>query len=205
MLLDGVDIGGGDQLVDFIPMAAHEAAHAALALVILSGRIVFGDQGPGIHGCLCRFQRGAPALEQPAAHHRILDAIRAIQVPGIARAARAAARLVVRHVPAGAWVVGLLGFPGNDAALDVDFPGTGARTVHAVRAAHDFVVCPAQPVCIFPGAVFDGGAAVAIRKALLGQSEMNEAIEEVAHSDSFSARHGRVAAGIAPPGDSGAH
>src|SRR3972149_3649454 len=44
--------------------------------------------------------RLAPALQQPSAHHRVLHAVRAVEIPAVARAARAAARLVIGHVPA---------------------------------------------------------------------------------------------------------
>src|SRR5207344_2465104 len=94
--------------------------------------------------------------------HRILDAVRAVEVPAVARAARAAARLVIGHVPARARVVGLLRFPGDDAALDVDLPRARAGAVDAVRGAHDLVVRPAVAVGIFPGPVFAGDDAVAV-------------------------------------------
>ena len=63
----------------------------------------------------------------------------------------------LHHVPAGAWVIGLLGFPGDDAALDVNLPRAGARAVHAVGGAHDLVVRPAVAVGVLPAAVFAGG------------------------------------------------
>src|SRR5665811_549240 len=100
-----------------------------------------------------RQARFTPVLEQARTDHRVLDAVGAVQIPAVARATRAAAWLVVGHVPARTWVIGLLGFPGHDAALDVNFPGAGSRAVHAVRAAHDLVMGPAVAVGVFPGAV----------------------------------------------------
>ena len=87
--------------------------------------------------------RLAPQLQQAAAHHRMLHAVGRIQIPGIARATRAAARLVVRQVGTRARIVGLLRLPGDDAALDVDLPRARAGAVHPMRGADDFVVLPA--------------------------------------------------------------
>ncbi len=181
MFFDGVDVGRGDELVHLVPAAAHEAAHATHLLVVASGRGVLDDHAPGIHRRLAHLQRRAPALQQAAAHHRVLDAVGAVQVPGIRGTAGAAARLVVGHVPACARVVGLLRLPGDDAALDVDLPAAAAGAVHAVRAAHDLVVRPAVAVGVLPGAVFTGGHAVVAGEAFLGQAEVGEAVEEVAH------------------------
>ena len=50
-------------------------------------------------------------------------------------------------------IVRLLGFPGDDAALHVDFPRTGPGTVHPMGGAHNFVVLPAFTVTIFPTTV----------------------------------------------------
>ena len=164
VLLDRVDVGGGDDLVDLVPARAHEAAQAAHALVVAALGVVLDDRSPGIDRVV-RQARLAPALQQAAAHHRVLHAVGAVQVPAVAGAARAAARLVVGHVPARARVVGLLGFPGDDAALDVDLPRARAGAVDAVGGAHDLVVRPAVAVGVLPGAVFAGGHAVAAGEA----------------------------------------
>ena len=180
VFLDGVDVRRGDHLVDFIPAGAHEAAHAAHALVFLALGVVLGDGGPGFHRGMD--QPGlAPELEQAPAHHGVFHAVGGIQVPAVAGAARAAARFVVRHVPAGAGVVGLLGFPGDDAALDVDLPRAGARAVHAVGGAHDLVVGPAVAVRVFPGAVFTGGDAVVLGEGLFRLREVAQSVEKMAH------------------------
>ena len=99
VLPDRVDVGGGDDLVDLVPARAGEAAQAAHALPALALGVVGDDSGPGQHrghGAA----RLAPGLEQAAAHHRVLHAIGAVEIPAVARAAGAAARLVVGHVPA---------------------------------------------------------------------------------------------------------
>ncbi|GBC55466.1 hypothetical protein PSNTI_09210 [Stutzerimonas stutzeri] len=94
VLLDGVDVGRGDDLVDFVPARADEAAHAALALVGLGLGLVLDDAGPGVH-------RGhvapcfTPQLEQRLAHLGVLQAVGAVDVPAVAGTARAAAWLVV--------------------------------------------------------------------------------------------------------------
>src|SRR5690606_23852004 len=97
---------------------------------------------------------GTPPLQQATAHHGVFHAVGGIQVPAVGRPPRATARLVVGHVPAGAGVVGLLGFPGGDATLHIDLPAAAAGAVHAVRAAYDLVVRPAVAVAVFPGTVF---------------------------------------------------
>ncbi len=180
--LDRVDVGGGDDLVDLVPARADEAAEAAHLLVVAALGVVLDDGRPGGDRVM-RQARLAPALQQPAAHHRVLDAVRAVQVPAVARAARAAARLVVGHVPARARVVGLLRLPGDDAALDVDLPRARAGAVDAVRGAHDLVVRPAVAVGVFPGAVLAGGDAVVVGEAFSRAGEVVESIEKVAHAD----------------------
>ena len=179
--LDRVDVGRGDQLVDLVPVAANEAAHAAHRLVVAAGRIVLDDGRPGIDRRGRRLQRFAPAFDQPGADHRVLDPVGAVQVPGVAGAPGATARLVVRHVPARARVVGLLGFPGDDAALHVDLPRARAGAVHPVGRADDLVVGPAGAVGVLPGPVLAGDEAVVVGEGGLGQAEMGQSVEEVAH------------------------
>src|SRR5690606_10870135 len=94
VLPDGVDVGGGDDLVDLVPAGPDEAAHAALALVGLGAGLVLDDAGPGVHRRQ-RTTRLAPELEQRLAHLGVLQAVGAVDVPAVAGAARAAARLVV--------------------------------------------------------------------------------------------------------------
>ena len=181
MLLDRVHIGCSDHLVDFVPGAAHEAAQAALLLPVTARSAVLDDAGPGVHRALGQGNGSAPVLEQAATHHGVLHAVGAVQVPAVAGAACAATGFVVGQVGAGAGVVGLLGFPGDDAALDVDLPRARARAVHTVGGAHDLVVRPAVAVGVFPGAVFTVGFAVALCKCLAGLREVREAIEKMAH------------------------
>jgi len=191
MAADRVDVGGGDDLVDFVPRRAHEAAHAALLLPAATHFVVADDRRPCVdRGRLLRARR-APRLQQPAAHHRVFHAVRAVQVPAVARPARATARLVVRQVGARARVIRLLRLPGDDAALDVDLPRARTRAVRAVRRAHDLVVLPAVAIRVFPGAVFAGGQAVAIGENFGGLGEEGESIEQVAHSVGLHALSGR--------------
>jgi hypothetical protein len=182
VLLDGVHIGRGDDLVDFVPAGTGKAAQPAHLLVGAAPGVVLDDAGPGGHRVM-RQAGFAPALQQPPAHHGVFHAVGAVQVPAVAGAARAAARFVVGHVPAGARVVRLLGFPGDDAALDVDLPAAAAGAVHAVGGAHDLVVGPAVAVGVFPGAVFAGGDTVVAGKALARVGEIAQAVEKVAHDD----------------------
>ena len=93
-----IGIGRGDDFVDLVPGRADEAAEAALAHVGRALAGVFDDRLPGRDR---RPQRArlAPQLEQPRAHQRIFHAVAGIEIPGVARAARAAARLVVGSLP----------------------------------------------------------------------------------------------------------
>ena len=159
--LDRVDVRRGDDLLHLVPGRAHEAAEPARRLVGLRLRRVVDDRLPRLDraqalACL------APGAHQRAAHHRVLDPVRAVQVPGVRRAARAAARLVVGHVGARARVVRLLRLPGDDAALDVDLPAARAGAVGAVGRAHDLVVLPALAVAVLPRPVLARDHAVAV-------------------------------------------
>src|SRR5690606_10422863 len=107
--------------------------------------------------------RLAPMTNQPRAHERVFDPRARVEIPTVARPARAAARLVVGQVGPGARVVGLLGLPGDDAALDIDLPRARAGAVHPVRRTHDLVRRPALPVGIFPIALLVRGDAVTVR------------------------------------------
>ena len=183
VLLDRVDVGGGDDLVDLVPARAYEAAEAAHALVIAARRVVLDDRRPCRHR-IVREARRAPVLEQPGAHQRVLDAIRAVQIPAVRSTPRAAARLVVGHVPARARIVGLLRLPRDDPALDVDLPRARARAVGAVGRAHDLVVRPAIAVSVLPRAVFAGCHSVVAGEWFLGVREVSEAVEKMAHLES---------------------
>ena len=126
--------------------------------------------------------RLAPQLEQAAAHHRVLHAVGRIQIPGVAGATRAAARFMVRQVGAGPGIIGLLGLPGDDAALDVDLPGARAGAVHPMRGADDFVVLPALPVTVLPLARLVRDDAMPVGEGVDLLSEEGQPVEEVAHS-----------------------
>ncbi len=176
VLLDGVDVGRGDDLVDLVPAGTDEAAHAALALVGLGAGLVLDDAGPGVHRRQ-RTARLAPQLEQRFAHLGVLQAVGAVDVPAVAGAARAAARLVVGQVVAGARVVGLLGFPGDQAVLHVDLPGARPGAVHPVGGAHDLVVLPARAVNILPVAGLDAGLAMTVGELTLLAIEEAQLVE----------------------------
>ena len=171
VFLDGVDVGGSHHLIDLIPARTHKATQAAHALVVTALGVGLDNAGPRLNRVTA--QAGfTPAFEQAPAHQRVLDAVGAVQIPAVAGAARAAAWLVVGHVPAGAGVVGLLGFPGHDAAFDIHLPGARAGAVHTVGGAHNLVMRPAVAVGVFPGAVFAGGDTVVTRERLSGLREI---------------------------------
>ena len=128
-----------------------------------------------------RGARLAPQLQQPRADQRIFHPVAGIEIPAVGGAARAAARLVVGQVGPRARIVGLLGLPGDDAALDVDLPGAGAGAVGAVRRAHDLVVLPALAIAVLPAAVLRCGDAVAVGEGLRDLVEEGQAVEKMAH------------------------
>src|SRR5690606_13154688 len=189
VLLDGVDVGRGDDLVDLRPAGAHEAAQAALALVGLGLDRVLDDARPGLD----RLQvtaRLAPQLEQRLAHLGVFQAVGAVDVPAVAGAARTAAGLVVGQVVAGARVVGLLGFPGDQAVLHVDPPAAGAGAVHPVSGTHDLVVLPAVAIDVLPVTGFLAGLAVSVGELALLALEEAHLVQKMTHCG-FSSQAGR--------------
>ena len=193
VVLDGVGVGGCHHLVHFVPAGAHKAALATTGLVFLGLFRVLADAFPGIDGAHA-LARLTPHLHQLAAHHGVLHALCRVHVPAVGRPTRAAARLMVGQVGPGAGVVGLLGFPGDQAVLHVHLPAAGAGAVHAVRAAHDLVVLPALAICVFPLAVFFHHRAVAVREGGFHLAHEFQSVEKMAHGASVCAR-----CGTAPP------
>ncbi len=180
---DGMDVGGGDDLVDLVPARTDEAAEAAARLIAAPRLRVVNDRGPGLD----RPHRLAPLAPQPdqcAAHQRVFEPVGAVDVPGIGGAAGTAARLVIGKIGTGTRIVGLLGFPCHDAALDIDFPGTGSGAIDAMRGAHDFVMLPALAITVLPFPVFVGDGAVAIGKCDALGREVTQAVEKMAHDGS---------------------
>jgi hypothetical protein len=88
---------------------------------------------------------------------------------------------MIGQIVAGARVVGLLGFPGHQPILDVDFPATGAGAVHAVGRAHDFVVLPAGAVGILPAAILVGDDAVIAGEGIGDFLEEIQPVEKMTH------------------------
>ena len=146
VLLDRVHVGGGDDLHRLFPGHADHAAAATLRLVGARLLRVLNDLGPRVDGIPEALLGLAEHVEEDAAHVGVLDTGRRVLVPRERRTTRAAAGLVLGHVRAGRRVVSLLGFPGDDAVLDVDLPRARARAVHAMGGAHDLVVAPALAV-----------------------------------------------------------
>ena len=87
----------------------------ALVRVSLNG-------GPRFHRILAGFTLGAIQVEQTATDQRMLDAVRAVQIPGERSTALAAARLMIRQILASARIVGLLHFVGDQPVLDKNSP-----------------------------------------------------------------------------------
>ena len=181
-----VDIGSGNHVVHFVPVGAQETTLAALALIATHRFRVGNNRFPGRHRRQ-RLTMLAPGLQQRRAHHRMLHTVGAVEVPGVRGATGTTTRFVVRHIRAGTWIVRLLGFPGNDATLDVNLPRTRPRTVGAVRRTDDLVVLPTLAVGIFPGTILGRGLTVAIGKLLFVCAEKFQSIDKVTHVVSFNA------------------
>ncbi len=170
--LDRVDLRGRDQFQHRVPVGAAEPALAAGLLPALPlGRV--GDQRlPGRHRIVVLAAGLLPQVQQRPAAVRVLDAQRAVQVPGVRNSALAAARLVRRQRRVQRRIVQPLHLPRHQAVLDVDHPRAPADAVHAVRAAHDLVVLPPVPVELLPAAeargrfVFDPSDCIACRHAV---------------------------------------
>src|SRR5690606_5285154 len=180
-LFRSVDVGRGDQRLHLVPVGTHEAAQAAVVLVAFGLLRVLDDAGPGVHRVRVVGQGGAPQLDQRLADQRVLEAVGAVDVPAVTGAARTAAGLVVGQVGAGAGVVGLLGFPGDQAVLHVDLPAAGAGAVRPMGGAHDLVVLPALPVAVFPFTRFVTGFAMAVGEGRWAFDEVSQAVNEMTH------------------------
>jgi hypothetical protein len=82
VFLDRVDVGGGDERVDLVPAAAHEAAHAAHLLVVAARvRRCSTMVAQASTGVLATFSAARQRFQQAAAHHGVLHAVGAVQVP----------------------------------------------------------------------------------------------------------------------------
>ena len=119
---DGVDVGGGNQLVYLFPRGANETAATASLLEAFCFVRVFDDGCPGIHRIAVLYFRLTPHFHQALAHQRVFQTVSAVEIPGVAGTARAAARFVVWHIRAGARIVGLLHFPGHQTVFNENLP-----------------------------------------------------------------------------------
>ena len=140
--LDGVHVGGGDDLGGLLPARPDQTALAACGLVAPGPFGVADDVGPGQHRVTEAGPGLAVHLQQDTAHVRVAHPGGRVGVPGERRSPGAAARLVLGPVRAHGGVVGLLGLPRDDAVLDVHLPRAGAGAVHPVGRPHDLVVRP---------------------------------------------------------------
>src|SRR5476649_1371191 len=88
---------------------------------------------------------------------------------------------MVRQVGSGTRIVGLLRFPGDDAALDVNIPGARSGTIDAMCRAHDLVVLPTLAVAILPAPVLAGRDAMPIGETLGAAIEERQTVKKMAH------------------------
>ncbi len=177
--LDGVHVGGGDQFGGLGPGDANQSALAAGLLVAPATLGIGLDVGPGEHG-IVEPRLGLPVhLDQHTPGVGIAHPGGRIAVPGERSPAGAPARLVFRPVRAHRGIVGLLGLPGDDPVLDIDFPGAGTGAVDPMRGADHLVVAP-------PVAVEDVGLAAAparnraqVGRDLAGREEPPAALQQL--------------------------
>src|SRR5262245_24398037 len=114
-------IGGSDDLCRFVPVCAHKAAAATDGGVVSPLFRVARNRRPGFDGPE-RLARLPPHLHEARADEGVFEAVAAIEVPRKTCTARAAARLVVRHIRPRSRIVGLLRLPGDESILNVDLP-----------------------------------------------------------------------------------
>ena len=119
---DGIDVGGGNQLIHFLPGGTYKTAATAGLFEAFGFVGVFDNRRPCLNRIAMLNFRFPPHLHQAFTHQRVFQAVSAVQVPGVAGAARATAWFVVRQVRAGARVVSLLRFPGHQTVFDINLP-----------------------------------------------------------------------------------
>ncbi|MNS44775.1 hypothetical protein D3C72_772260 [compost metagenome] len=181
VMFDCPDVRGGDQLVEFFPVRADKTAVAARFFVAAGLLRIAHDGIPRQHRVAMLAQRFAPQFDQFPAHQRVFQAVGAVEIPGVTRAARAAAGFMIGQVRAGAGVVGLLRFPGHQAVFDIDFPAAGAGTVNAVGGSHDFVELPALAIAVLPVAVGVHHLPMAVGEGVAFLFEITKAIQQFTH------------------------
>ena len=170
--LDGVDLGGGDDLGGLVPGAPAPTGLAAGGAVRLGSLRVLDDGRPRLDRAFAGGAFLPVEVEQHAAHVRVLGPHGRVRIPGRRDATLATARFVVGGVVGDLRPVGLLQLPGDHPVLDEHLPGAGTRAVDAVAGAHRAVVRPAAPVELLPGARFvedaepAGGAVLAVGATL---------------------------------------
>src|SRR5690606_36428666 len=184
ILLDGIGVGRGDNLGDFIPVRPHQSTPAAPGHPTGTGLGILHNGSPGSHRRhgLTGFP---PGLQETGTAHGILDTGTGVEIPAIAGAPGTASGFVVGQVRAGTGIVGLLGFPGDDPTFHINLPGAGAGTVHPMGGADDLVSGPTLSVSVLPGPGFVGGDSVSFGKCIPATAEVCQAIEKVAHDIPF--------------------
>ena len=80
-LIEGPDVGGGNQLVQLFPVRADKPAFTACLSVALRFLRIVLNGIPGEYRVAVLRQRLAPEFNQPAAHQRIFEAVGAVEVP----------------------------------------------------------------------------------------------------------------------------
>jgi hypothetical protein len=91
---------------------------------------------------------------------------------------------MVWHIRAGTRVVGLLRFPGHQAAFNIDFPATGARAVYTVSGTNHFIVLPPLAITFFPITIGIEQLAMSIGKSFALLFEVTKPVKKFAHRGS---------------------
>ncbi len=186
----------GDHLGGFGPGHPDQPALAARPVIAAASLRIGLDVRPRQHR-IAQPRFGLPVhLHQHTAAVRVPNPGGRVGVPGERRAARAAAGLVLRTVRAHRGVIGLLGFPGDDAVLDVDLPRAGPGAVHPVGGADHLVVAPPVPVEHVALAAASAGDGAQVVGELAGREEAPAALEQFLDASARVVSGGHVAVSL---------
>ena len=150
MLLDRIDHRCGDDLDGSRPIDAAQPPLATCSLPAFASFGVLDETLPGIDRVGVIGTGLLPQIQQRSPNVGILHTQWAVEIPTERDASLATTRFIRRQSRFEPGIVQPLHLPGDDAVLDVNVPSASTRAIHAMRAAHDFVVLPAVPVELFP-------------------------------------------------------
>ena len=150
MLFSRVNIGCSYHFVYFVPRRANKSTHATFGLIRFSTNRVFYNKSPGIHRIFKLLASITPQFQQWLAYFGILYSVGTVDIPRETGTPRATTRLMVGQVRTRTRIICLLSFPGDQSIFNVNFPATGAGTVHPMGRTYNFVVLPTLAVAVLP-------------------------------------------------------